>query len=33
MSVDIAEKILEKELENVEQHDSVISDSVKGLDV
>ncbi len=33
MSVDIAEKILEKELENVEQHDSVISDSVKGLDI
>ena len=33
MSVDIAEKILEKELENVEQHDTVISDSVKGLDI
>tara|TARA_B100000614_G_C14510345_1_gene478276 strand:- start:284 stop:775 length:492 start_codon:yes stop_codon:yes gene_type:complete len=33
MSVDIAEKILEKELENVEQHDSVISDSVKELDI
>jgi len=33
MSVDIAEKILEKELENVEQHNSVISDSVKGLDI
>ena len=33
MSVDIAEKILEKELENVKQHDSVISDSVKGLDI
>ena len=33
MSVDIAEKILEKELENLEQHDSVISDSVKGLDI
>jgi len=33
MSVDIAEKILEKELENVQQHDSVISDSVKELDI
>ena len=33
ISVDIAEKILEKELENVEQHNSVISDSVKGLDI
>jgi len=32
ISVDIAEKILEKELENTEQHNSVISDSVKGLD-
>ena len=33
ISVDIAEKIIEKELENSEQHNELISESVKGLDV
>ena len=33
ISVDIAEKIIEKELENAEQHNALISESVKGLDV
>ena len=33
ISVDIAEKIIEKELENAEQHNELISESVKGLDV
>jgi len=33
LSLEIAEKILEKELENKEQHNSMITESVKGLEI
>jgi len=32
-SIEIAEKILEKELENITQHDAMISESVKRLEI